>query len=208
MAANQPSSPFYSHPLLYQALIRFLYRKNFNERYQLVADQIPAGASVADVCAGDAYLYFHYLKQKSVSYIALDNSRNFGKWAVNQGVDYRNFNLFNDDIPVVDVVVMMGSLFQFKPSEKEVLQKMISSARHEVIITEPVSNLSSSHIGLVARLANRLTTPFEVPSHYTGERFNEEQFVKFISSFHQLQKKELIAGGREMLAVFKGEARP
>jgi hypothetical protein len=203
---NRPPSPFYSSPALYQLLIRFLYRKYFNERYQVVADEIPAGCSVVDVCAGEAFLYLKYLKKKSVTYIAVDNSPHFAQWGLRRGIDYRKLNVFIDKIPTADVVIMMASLYQFYPHEKETVQKLIRSARKKVIITEPISNLSSSQINFIAKFANWLTTPFEVPPQYTGERFDEKRLVEFLSSFSGFQGIEKIAGGREMVAVIKGEA--
>jgi hypothetical protein len=200
-------SPFYSNPILYNLLIRFLYQKNFNERYQIVAENIPQNSSVVDVCAGDAYLYSHYLKKKSIRYIAVDNSPNFVKWGERKNIDYRNLNVYKDDLPNADFILMMGSLFQFIPNEKQIVQKMISSSKKAVIITEPISNLSSSHVGLIAKLANSFTTPFEAPASYSPSRFNKNSFEEFLHLFPGFQHSRVIAGGREMIAVFKGESR-
>jgi hypothetical protein len=101
---------------------------------------------------------------------------------------------------------MMGSFFQFLPFEGEVMQKMIRSASQKVILSEPISNISSSKIGILARLANWLTTPFEAAGHYTGERFDEQRLLSFLSSFPGFQKSTKVAGGRELIAVLKGEA--
>ena len=204
---NFSSSPLYSSPALYQFLMRLLYRKNFNIRYQVIADEIPERSSVVDVCAGDAYLYFNFLRKKSIRYTALDNSPFFLSWAQKKGIDYRKVNVFNDEIPKGDIVLMMGSLFQFFPKEKEVLQKLIQSARRKVIISEPISNLSSSPIGIIARIANRLTTPFEVSDQYTGERFNEERLISLLNSFPGFQHSTKIPGGREIVGVISGEAQ-
>ena len=201
------TSPLYSSPTLYHFLMWLLYRKNFDVRYEVIVDEIPEGASVVDVCAGDAYLYLKFLKKKSVHYTAIDNSPYFLDWAQKKGIDYRKANVFDDEIPTGDIVVMMGSLFQFFPKEKEVLQKMISSAKIKVIISEPISNLSSSHVGVIARIANRLTTPFEVPVHYTGERFDEKRLMSLFTSFPGYQHSVKIPGDREMVGVFSGEAR-
>ena len=78
----------------------------------------------------------------------------------------------------------------------------------KVIISEPFFNLSSSQVGFIAQIANRLTTPFEVPDHYIGERFDEKKLISLFSSFPGFQHSAKISGGREMLGLFSGEARP
>ena len=203
---NHSPSPIYSNPTLYHLLMRMLYRKNFNARYQVIAEEIPERISVVDVCAGDAYLYFNFLIKKSIRYTALDNSPYFLSWAQKKGIDYRKVNVFFDEIPKGDVVVMMASLYQFIPKEKELLQKLIRSARQKVIISEPISNLSSSHIGIIARIANRLSIPYEVSGQYTGERFDEERLISLLTSFPGFQHSTRIPGGREIVGVISGEA--
>ncbi len=204
---NNGPSPIYANPTLYHLFMRLLYGKNFNARYQAVVDEIPERISVVDVCAGDAYLFSNYLIKKTIRYTALDNSPYFLKWAQKKGIDYRKINILCDEIPKGDVVVMMASLYQFIPKEKEILHKLILSARQKVIISEPISNLTSSHIGIVARIANRLSIPYEVSCQYTGERFDEERLITLLTSFPGFQYSTKIPGGREIVAVLSGEAR-
>ncbi len=199
------TSPFYSSPALYHFLMRMLYWKNFDARYQVIANEIPEGASVVDVCAGDAYLYTNFLIKKNIRYIALDNSPYFLRWAQKKGMDYRKVNVFFDEIPKGDVVVMMASLYQFIPKEKEILQKLIHSAKQKLIISEPISNISSSHIRVIARIAQRLTTPFEDSGQYAGKRFNEEQIISLLKSFPGFKRVNKIPGGREIVGVITGD---
>jgi hypothetical protein len=198
-------SPIYYNPTLYHFLMRVLYRQNFNARYQVIANEIPERVSVVDVCAGDAYLYTNFLIKKAIRYTALDNSPYFLNWGRKKGFDYRKVNVFFDEIPKGDVVVMMASLYQFIPKEKEILQKLIHSARQKVIISEPISNLSSSHVGIIAKISNCLTTPFEDSGQYTGHRFNEEQIIALIKSFPGYKHLTKIPGGREIVGVISGE---
>jgi hypothetical protein len=199
------TSPFYSSPTLYHFLMRMLYGKNFDARYQVIADEIPDGASVVDVCAGDAYLYTKFLIKKNIRYTALDNSPFFLRWAQKKGLDYRKINVFFDEFPKADVVVMMASLCQFIPKEKEIVQKLIQSARQKVLLSEPISNLSSSHIQIIARISQRLTTPFEDSGQYAGKRFDEEQMVSLLKSFPGFKSVNKIPGGREIVGVIAGE---
>jgi hypothetical protein len=151
-------------------------------------------------------LYTNFLNKKSIRYIALDNSPYFLRWGQKNGIDYRKVNVFFDEIPKGDVVVIMASLYQFIPREKEILQKLVCSARQKLIISEPISNLSSSQIGIIARIANRLTTPFEVSDQFIGERFNEERLISLLTSFPGYQHSTKIPGDREIVSVISGEA--
>jgi hypothetical protein len=204
--ANQNGSLLYTSPFLYHWLMRLLYGRHFDARYRIVAAEVPAGCSVVDVCAGDSFLYLHYLKQKSVHYTAVDNSPFFLQAAKKRGIACLQANALLDPIPGGDVVIMMASLYQFIPDERKIVEKLIRSARQKLILSEPVSNITSSHVSFLSRLANRLTMPFDPSSRYTGERFDEERLVTFLSSFEAMQQVVRLPGGREMVAVLKGGA--
>jgi hypothetical protein len=198
-------SPIYFNPTLYHFLMHTLYGKNFNSRYQVIANEIPERVSVVDVCAGDAYLYTNFLNKKSIRYTALDNSPYFLRWGQKKGIDYRKVNVFFDEIPKGDVVVIMASLYHFIPKEKEILHKLVRSARQKLIISEPISNLSSSHFGIIARISNLLTTPFEDTGQYVGERFDEERITSLLKAFPGFKRLTKIPGGREIVGVISGE---
>src|SRR6188768_1272654 len=68
----------------YRLLMRLLYRGEYELKYQAVADLIPAGASVVDVCAGDCKLA-EKLIGKQTSYLALEINPAFVARAVASG---------------------------------------------------------------------------------------------------------------------------
>ena len=52
-----------------------LYGRHYRERQRVVADLVPAGASVVELCAGPGFLYRRHLEKKDVRYKGLDLSR-------------------------------------------------------------------------------------------------------------------------------------
>ncbi len=198
MDSNQ--SIIYKNTFLYSLVMRILYTRNFNARYQVIVDLIPAGCSVVDVCAGDCYLYRKFLRQKHIQYTALDISPHFIRSAQKLGINARLFNARTGELPRGDVLIMQGSLYQFLPNADAILGRMISAARVKVIIAEPVQNLSSSKNALVARLAKNLTRPNDsAPNH---ERFCQESLQNLFCKFTSFEQSFLIPGGREMVGVF------
>jgi hypothetical protein len=199
-------SPIYKNPYLYQLFMRLLYGRFFEVRFSCISDQIPNGVSVVDVCAGNVYLYSKYLKMKAVQYLSLDNSPEFINWANKYNVNAQIFDLRNDPLPRGDFVVMMASLYQFLPEARVIIKKLIESACDKVIISEPVSNLSSSQIGFIARLAHLLSIPYNVSPYYSGVRFTQTSLVELFNSFTEYERSFSIPGGREIVGIFKGKA--
>src|SRR5262245_16214742 len=66
----QVSSLIYAHPGIYQLLMRLIYAGGYSARYQAISELIPDGADVFEACAGDAYLFEHYLKARGIQYRA------------------------------------------------------------------------------------------------------------------------------------------
>ncbi len=91
--------------------MRLLYGRHFGERYAAIAEYIPIGTSVVDVCAGDCYLYRKHLHRKSIRYLGLDASVRLVRWARRRGIEAREFNLWIDDVPGGDIVLMQASLY-------------------------------------------------------------------------------------------------
>jgi hypothetical protein len=204
LSKNIPS-PIYKSPTLYHLLMLILYNKYYKDRFKIIADEIPEFSTVIDVCAGDAYIYLNFLKKKSINYFALDNSPYFYKWAKKRGVNYYQSNVLIDEVPKGDIVIMMASLYQFIPDEQKVLSKIINAAKQKVIISEPVSNLSSSSFNIIAKIANQLSFPFEAQNSYTGERFDKQRLNALFTSFPSFQRSIKIPGGREIIGLFSGK---
>ncbi len=200
----QSASLIYSNEWLYRALMRVLYGRHFEARYRALADEIPDQSTVVDLCAGDCYLYRRYLRAKSVKYLGLDLSPAFVKAAQKHGVPAREFDLWREEIPRGDLVLMQASLYQFLPEAEKIIAKMLAAARHQVIIAEPVRNLSSSRLAWLAQLSRLLTNPAKNESSYSGARFNENSLLEVFKSFPAFQRAFFIPGGRELVGIFRG----
>ncbi|MEW6239124.1 MAG: methionine biosynthesis protein MetW [Candidatus Omnitrophota bacterium] len=194
-------NPIYSHPLLYEASIRLLYRWHYKSRYRAVAELIPSGASVADICAGDCALYRYALQAKEVDYLACDFNEVFLRWAEGRGIAARRLDLCREEIPPAEYVVMMGSLCQFIPHEGEIVEKMMRAAGKKVIITEPVRNLWQSPFP-PARWAARWFS--SIGSETFEHRFDETTFRERLTPYG-FQGFIPIAGGRDHLAFLEKE---
>ena len=70
-------SLIYSNASIYEAVMRALYGRGYNERLRSVAELIAEGSSVLDVCCGPGTLFHRYLKTKGVHYTGLDINRHF-----------------------------------------------------------------------------------------------------------------------------------
>ncbi len=186
---------YLSHPL-YEFCMRTIYGKGFDEKNRAAADLIPQNASVLDLCAGDACIYRHYLKQKNVKYLGLDQSRDFEKFARKEGIPFETCDLQkNPELPEADYVLMLSSLYQFIPHEHDILQAMIRAAKKAVIICEPIKNLAQSKNWGIRTLAKALTYPHV-------NRFDKQSLTRV---FEELKFNRMveISGGREMLGVLE-----
>ncbi|MDC1037973.1 hypothetical protein OAR31_02765 [Candidatus Marinimicrobia bacterium] len=187
----------YQSKIIYTLLMKCLYGKHYIYRYREIAEKIPRGASVTDVCSGDSVLYTRYLKGKN-KYTGIDinplTSFN-SQWAKIIKVD-----IVKEAIPKADYVVMQGSLYQFIPNHKEIINKMLDSARYKVIISEPVINLVNSKNKIISTIAKYSANPStgNKKFRFTKESLNNDlqrYFKQYIENIY------FIAGGRDMVVV-------
>ena len=115
----------------------------------------PTARACSSCAAGPARLYERELRGRIGSYVALDASERFVARLRRRGVDARRADVATAELPVADVVVMQASLYHFLPAADAIVRRMRAAARASVIIAEPVRNLASSRLGIVARLGAR-----------------------------------------------------
>lgn len=190
----------------YGLAMRVLYGRYYAARDAAVAAHVPDGASVLELCCGPARLYERELRGRVGAYVALDASERFVARLRRRGVDARRADVATAELPVADVVVMQASLYHFLPSAEAMVRRMRAAARGSVIIAEPVRNLASSRLGLVARLgAGAAATAHGAQA----QRFDADSLRALMRggfddaiTFHGP-----IPGGREHLYVLTGAAR-
>jgi SAM-dependent methyltransferase len=196
------ASLIYRSASVYEAMMRFLYGRWYNERFQSLARLIREGSSVLDICCGPGTLFHRYLKAKGVDYIGLDINQHFIDRVRAGGATGIIWNLKeNRPLPRAEYVLIQSSLYHFLPDPSNVIERMISAAEKQVLIAEPIRNMADSRIRSVAFLARKLTNPG------TGDqpsRFDETRLDALMERY-QLRgypvRSDLIAGGREKLYI-------
>ncbi|HEX8184182.1 MAG TPA: class I SAM-dependent methyltransferase, partial [Blastocatellia bacterium] len=193
-------SIIYRNTPLYELAMLMLYGRHYPSRYRAIADLIPAGASVVDLCCGPALLFNRYLREKNVRYTGLDINAGFIDRLRRNGGRGEVCDLRKDGpLPRADYVVMQASLYHFLPGALPIVERMLKAATEKVIIAEPVRNLTTSNSPLLAKLGRILTNPGlgEQPDRFT-EASLDQLFSVYAS---QVDKAFLIAGGREKVYV-------
>ena len=196
-----PSTSFiYRSSSLYELAMLALYGRHYGSRYRAIAELVPNGSSVLDLCCGPALLYHRYLRHKSVRYTGVDVNAEFIDRLTRRGVSGQVRDLRSEDaLPEADYVIMQASLYHFLPDPSPVMDRMLRAARRQVIVSEPIRNLSSSDSRLVALVGKLLTDP-GVGNH--TQRFNEASLDQFFLRYRSLvQQSFLVAGGREKLYI-------
>jgi SAM-dependent methyltransferase len=186
--------------------MRALYGRHYDARMRAVAGQVPAGASVLELCCGPGTLYAKHLKGHAGSYIGLDINAGFVRPLRAAGVDAREVDLgtTTQRLPRADVVLIQASLYHFLPDAGWIVERMLQAAAERVIIAEPIRNLASSNRKLIALLGRRATDP-GAGGH--AQRFSEATLDALLGRYRErVIEAFLIPGGREKVYVL--DARP
>ncbi|MBV9942660.1 MAG: class I SAM-dependent methyltransferase [Solirubrobacterales bacterium] len=185
----------------YELLMRALYGRHYGDRLRAVAEQVPDGASVLELCCGPGTLYARHLRRRVGGYVGIDVNPGFVERLRRQGVDARRLDLAHDDepLPEADVVILQASLYHFLPHAERIVDRMLDAARERVVVSEPVRNLASSEVALIARLGRRAADP-GVGGH--AGRFTEATFDDLMERYRErILRSFPIPGGREMVYV-------
>lgn len=197
------TSLIYRSAFGYELLMRALYGRYYGARLQVVADEVPEGASVLELCCGPGTLYTRHLRGRASGYVGLDVNQRFVDDLRRQGVDARVTDLArdHDPLPPAEVAIMQASLYHFLPNAHEVIDRMVAAAARLVIVSEPVRNLASSSNPVVGLLGRRATDPGVGRSE---RRFTEATLDELFARYSdRLVRARLIPGGREKLHVLR-----
>jgi SAM-dependent methyltransferase len=195
-------SVIYRSAAVYGLAMRALYGRHYRARYTAVAELVPAGASVLELCCGPGVLYRRFLAAKVERYTGLDYSPRFVSLLRRRGVDARLFDVRADGaLPVADVVLIQASLYHFLPDSARLIERMRSAARERVIVVEPIRNLTTDHPRL-RRLLGRFT---DAGTGAQPSRFDEAALDALFASFPgAVERSLLLPGGREKAFVLRG----
>lgn len=197
------TSVIYRNAFIYEAMMMVLYGgRAYHERYRRLAELIPEGASVLDLCCGPATLFHRYLKRKGVRYTGLDINEAFVRQLSANGAVGMVWNLEeNRALPRAEYVIMQASLYHFLPDANPIVERMLSAAEKQVLIAEPIRNVADSQVPVLASLARKLTNP---GTRDQANRFNEARLDALLSPYSrngQVLDSRLIAEGREKLYI-------
>jgi len=196
------TSLIYRSSSLYELAMLLLYGRHYTSRYQAIADLIPSGSTVVDLCCGPALLYHRYLQKKSVRYTGLDVNARFIAKLTRNGGEGQVWDLRTDQpLPKADHVIMQASLYHFLPEPGPIVDRMLEAAQKQIVIAEPIRNLTNSDSRVLSFLGRAFTSP-GVGQH--SERFTEETLDSFFAAYRSMVSfSTKIAGGREKLYVLE-----
>jgi len=195
-------SPLYWSARGYDWTMRLLYGRGHSRMLSRVSDLIADGSSVSDVCCGTAQLYRQHLRRKGCAYIGLDANPRFVAALRRRGIEARLCDVRSEPIEPADYVTVCSSFYHFYDRRDEVLNRLRAAARIEVIVSEPIENLSSGSFRPLASLASRLSNPG------LGEyrkRFDLQTFRGFAEA-HRASRFIHEPADKNALAVFSGAA--
>jgi len=191
----------------YELLMRALYGRHYGDRMRAVAEQVPEGASVLELCCGPGTLYSRHLRGRVGAYVGIDVNPGFVERLRRHGVDARRLDLAHgeDPLPGADVAILQASLYHFLPRAERIIDRMLAAARERVIVSEPVRNLASSEVALIARLGRRAADP-GVGGH--AQRFTEATLEALMGRYRErILTAFPIPGGRERVYVLSATPR-
>jgi hypothetical protein len=191
-------SLIYRNASVYEVVMRALYGRH-HEGGRSVAEQVPAGATVLELCCGPGSLYLRHLSARVDSYVGLDANPGFVAGLQARGVDARLSDLTDGAqlLPRADVAIMQASLYHFLLDADQMVQRMLGAAKRSVIISEPVRNLSSSTLPLIGTIGRRAADP-GVGGH--GDRFTETMLDQLMAAY-DVRAAFLAPGGRDKVYV-------
>jgi len=193
------TSFIYKNPRIYALLMRFLYGGVYHARFQSIAEEIPDGVNVLDVCCGDCALYTRALKDR-VSYTGIDINPNFIENGRKLFIKVLPLDIEIDNLPQSDYVVMQASLYQFIPLHKHIIDKLLDSALRKVIISEPIKTLSNSSNPIVSFIARHSANP---GTGHKINRFTKKTFCTFFrNNYNELiERFKFIKGDKELMVI-------
>jgi SAM-dependent methyltransferase len=199
---DEAKNLLYKSAGIYNLVMRVLYGRHYASRCTRIAELIPAGSTVIDLCCGSAVLYHHHLRQKAVDYTGLDISSRFVDALTKRGIRSLVWDLHSDTpLPRADVVIMQAALYHFLPNASRVVDRMLEAASKQVIIAEPIRNLATSNVPIISGIAGRLSGPVVATN---PQRFTEETLDRFFMAYAVNVKQSFkIAGGREKVYVLE-----
>lgn len=164
----------------YRFVMGLLYSGRYRERFlEVIAEikKLPPPARVLELCFGDTYIA-KFCRDNGYAWRGIDLNPHFVSQARKSDYDANCEDVGSlKTLPKAEVCIMIGSLYHFYPGIAEILAKMFNAA-DRIIISEPVSNLSSQK-GLIGFFARKAADAGKGNEEF---RFTRESFLKTIDA--------------------------
>ena len=161
--------------------MNLLYFGKYKRRFAPVIAHLtglPPGSKILELCFGDIYIA-DFCRKAGYQWKGLDINKHFIDRARKLGFDACYADLSSSDkLPQADVCVIMGSLYHFHQHAEAMLARMLMAAK-TVVISEPVSNLSSKG-GLIGFLAKRSANTGKGDESF---RYNKKSFMELLDRY-------------------------
>ena len=134
--------------------MNILYLGKYNQRFKIITDllNLEKDRSVTELCFGDTKIA-EWCKLKKIKWTGFDINKKFIKYAKSKGYNAQFYDLLKiKNLPKSDVVIIMGSLYQFNNNLEKIIDLVMESTP-KFIISEPIKNLATMNnfIGFMAK---------------------------------------------------------
>ena len=137
--------------------MNMIYFGKYNQRFKIVTNLLNSkkDKTIVELCFGDI-LIANWCRLNNLVWIGFDINDEFIKNARSKGFNaqYKDILKF-EALPKSDVVILMGSLYQFNTRLNDLISSIMKST-NKLIISEPIINLASQN-NIVGYFAKRLT---------------------------------------------------
>lgn len=191
-------SPIYHSIETYRFTMKKLYGKQFESRYSNLAEHVPAGKTITELCPGDGYLFENYLKNTNPDYSAVEWNRKFSLYLREMGVKVITQDLTKTKIPSAQVILMQGSLYQFE-DHTSMVEDIFEAAKELVVISEPIDNIVNSKNKIISGIGAHLSNPGDGPKHF---RFTKGSLLETFEGYPEPQIHHYPAA-KEVILVFQ-----
>lgn len=177
-----------------------LYKGNYYKRFEPVLKHIK-GKSVIELCFGDTVIADH-CKKNNLAWTGIDINRVFVKNAIKKGFNAELSDLESlENFPEADTCIICGSLYHFHENLEILFAKILACAP-QIIISEPVINLSNNK-GIIGKLAKASAN---VNGQKQAFRFTEKTLLATLSGLSKKLHFEFIVADRidkDLIIVIK-----
>lgn len=175
---SDQTSIIYKNIFFYRALMNLIYTGSYRERFEKIIETIEKEKpkSVTELCFGDTVIAA-WCRSKNISWHGVDINENFVARAIKNGFSAERKDIaLIEHMPAGDLFIISGSLYHFNVVQRKNIFEKIFAVADRLIISEPVSNLSSKK-GVIGFLARRSANAGKGEEQF---RFNPETFIEML----------------------------